>query len=77
MRERVIWHFVESNFRSPNGVYFNRNLSYVIRVPKFIEIEKNNPRSIHNFVNELEELNIYGKLKRSVNSDPEENLILC
>ena len=49
------------------------NLSYVIRVPKFIEIEKNDPRSIHNFVNELEELNIYGKLKTSVNSDPEEN----
>ena len=48
-------------------------MSYVIRVPKFIEIEKNDPRSIHNFVNELEVLNIYGKLKTSVNSDPEEN----
>ena len=52
---------------------FIENLSYVIRVPKFIDIEKNDPRSIHNFVNELEELNIYGKLKTSVNSDPEEN----
>ena len=49
------------------------NLSYVIRVPKFIEIEKNDPRSIQNFVDELEELNIYDKLQKSVNSDPEEN----
>ena len=49
------------------------NLSYVIGVPKFIEIEKNDPLSIHNFVNELEELNIYDKLKTSVNSDHEEN----
>ena len=47
------------------------NLSYVIRVPKFIEIEKNDPRSIQNFVDELEELNIYDKLQKSVNSDPE------
>ena len=49
------------------------NLSHVIRVPKFIEIEKNDPRSIQNFVDELEELNIYDKLQKSVNSDPEEN----
>ena len=49
------------------------NLSYVIRVPNFIEIDKNDPRSIQNFVDELEELNIYDKLQKSVNSDPEEN----
>ena len=49
------------------------NLSYVIRVHKFMEIEKNDHRSIQNFVNELEELNIYDKLKTTVNSDPEEN----
>ena len=49
------------------------NLSYVIRVPKFIEIDKNDPRSIQNFVDELEELNIYDKLQKSVISDPEEN----
>ena len=48
-------------------------MSYVIRVPKFNEIEKNDPRSIQNFVDELEELNIYDKLQKSVNSDLEEN----
>ena len=48
-------------------------LENFIRVPKLIEIEKNDPRSIQNFVNELEELNIYDKLKTSDNSDPEEN----
>ena len=49
------------------------NLSYVIRVPKFIEIEKNDLRSIQNCVNELEELNIYDELTTSVNSDLKEN----
>ena len=48
-------------------------MSYVIRVPKFNEIEKNDPRFIQNFVDELEELNIYDKLQKSVNSDLEEN----
>ena len=47
------------------------NWSYVIRVPKFNEIKKNDPQSIQNFVDELEELNIYDKLQKSVNSDPE------
>ena len=49
------------------------NLSYVIRVPKFIEIKKNDPRSIQNFVDELDELNIYDKLQKLVNSDAVEN----
>ena len=52
-------------------------LSYVIRVPKFIEIEKNDPRSIHNVVNELEELNIYGKLKHRLIVIPKRIMILC
>ena len=46
---------------------------HVIRVPKFMEIEKNDPRSIKKFMNELEELKIYDKRKTSVNNVPEEN----
>ena len=35
------------------------NVSYITEVPKFIEIEKSDDRSMHAFVNELNELNIY------------------
>ena len=49
------------------------NKSYVTHVPKFVEIQNNDHRSIQNFVHELEELNIYEKLYTSVDSRPEEN----
>ena len=49
------------------------NKSYVTHVPKFVEIQNNDHDSIHNFVHELEELNIYEKLHTSVDSRPEEN----
>ena len=38
-----------------------------------VEIQNNDHHSIHNFVHELEELNIYEKLHTSVDSRPEEN----
>ena len=38
------------------------NFSYVTQAPKFVEIQTNDPESIQNFVNELDELNIYNHL---------------
>ena len=43
---RVIWHSVESNFRSPDGVYFNRKFVICHKSTQIFEIEKNDPRSI-------------------------------
>ena len=34
------------------------NVSYITKEPKFIEIEKSDDRSMHAFVNSLNELNI-------------------
>ena len=42
-------------------------------MPKFITIEKNNAASIQNFICEMKTLNIYHKLNKSIDSNPEEN----
>ena len=47
------------------------NVSDITEVPKFIEIEKSDERSMHAFVNELNELNIYDQLQSALN--PQEN----
>ena len=39
------------------------NLSYVTDVPKLIDIECNDPRSMQAFMAELEDINIYDKLE--------------
>ena len=44
-----------------------------MEVPKYIEIERNDPRSMQNFVRELEELNIYDQLETPLNTNPQEN----
>ena len=49
------------------------NMSYIMEVPKYIEIERNDPRSMQNFVRELEELNIYDQLETRLNTNPQEN----
>ena len=50
-----------------------KNLSYVTDVPKFIDIECNDPRSMQAFIAELEDINIYDKLEQAIESDPQEN----
>ena len=35
----------------------------------------NNPRSMQNFVRELEELNIYDRLETPLNTNPQENYL--
>ena len=49
------------------------NVSYITEVPKFIEIEKSDDRSMHAFVNELNELNIYDQLQSAIDTNPQEN----
>ena len=49
------------------------NMSYITEVPKYIEIERTDPRSMQNFVRELEELNIYDRLETPLNTNPQEN----
>ena len=46
---------------------------YNIEASKYIEIERNDPRSMQNFVRELEELNIYDRLETPLNTNPQEN----
>ena len=49
------------------------NFSYVTQVPKCVEIQVNDPDSIQNFVNELDELNIYNHLQTAIGSSPDVN----
>ena len=49
------------------------NRSYVIDVPKFIDIECNDQRSMQAFIRELEDNNIHDKLEQVIDSDPQEN----
>ena len=49
------------------------NFSYVTQAPKFVEIQTNDPESIQNFVNELDELNIYNHLQTATDSSPDVN----
>ena len=41
------------------------NRSYVTNVPKFIDIECNDQRSIQAFLRELEDMDIYDKLEQT------------
>ena len=49
------------------------NVSYITEVPKFMEIEKSDDRSMHAFVNELNELNMYDQLQSAIDTNPQEN----
>ena len=51
------------NHRSDHQLLFTfiENLSYIQKVPKFIHIQKTDPLSVDNFINELSEQNIYDR----------------
>ena len=46
------------------------NLSYIEKVPKFINIQKTDPFSVDNFINELREDNIYHRMHQPLDTDP-------
>ena len=48
-------------------------MSYIEKVLKFITIEKNNAASIQNFIREMQTLNVYDELNKSIDSNPEHN----
>ena len=48
-------------------------ITYIEKVPKFITIEKNNAASIQNFIREMQTLNVYDELNKSIDSNPEHN----
>ena len=49
------------------------NVSYITEVPKFIEVERSDERSIHNFVKELDKICIYEQLQPALDANPQEN----
>ena len=48
-------------------------LSYIEKVPKFVEIEKFDVNSLENFIQELNDMNIYDQLLKPIDSSPHEN----
>ena len=52
--------------------YFE-NVSYITEVPKFIEVERSDDRSMHYFVKELDEMCIYEQLHPALDANPQEN----
>ena len=48
-------------------------LSYIEKVPKFVEIEKTGANSLENFIQELNDMNIYDQLLKPIDSSPHEN----
>ena len=48
-------------------------LSYIERVPKYIDVEKADTISIAKFVKELNDGNIYDQLLKPIDSNPHEN----
>ena len=52
---------------------FLNDKSYLVKVDKFIDIEKRDERSMNNFINELKSLNIYDQLDKELTGDPNEN----
>ena len=51
----------------------NRSYVILVDVPKFIDIECNDHRSMQAFIRELEDNNIHDKLEQAIDSDPQEN----
>ena len=48
-------------------------LSYIEKVPKFVDIEKTDANSLENFIQELNDMNIYDQLLKPIDSCPHEN----
>ena len=58
------------NHLSDHQIIFTyiEKLSYIEKVPKFFTIEKNNAASILNFIREMQTLNVYDELNKSIDS---------
>ena len=52
---------------------FIENLTYIEKVPKFINIQKTDPLSVDNFINELREQHIYDRMHQPLDSNPNDN----
>ena len=52
---------------------FIENLTYIEKVPKFINIQKTDPLSVDNFRNELREQNMYDRMHQPLDSNPNDN----
>ena len=48
-------------------------MSYVEKVPKVINIQKTDPLSVDNFINELREQNIYDRMHQPLDTNPNDN----
>ena len=70
--------FILLNHISDHQLLFTRieNLSYIEKVPKFINIQKTDPISVDNFINELREQNIYERMHQPLDTNPNDNLNL-
>ena len=49
------------------------NLSYIEKVPKFINIQKTDPFPVNNFIYELREDNIYDRMQQPLGTNPNDN----
>ena len=54
-------------------VTYIEKLSYIERVPIFIDIEKTDANSLENFIQELNDMNIYDQLLEPIDGSPHEN----
>ena len=52
---------------------FIENLSYIENVSKFINIQKTDPLSVDNFINELREQTIYDRMYQPLDNNPNDN----
>ena len=89
--DNILTNEIDKNYDSISGLLINdlsdhkfiftflNNKSYLVKVDKFIDIEKRDERSMNNFINELKSLNIYDQLDKELTGDPNENyqLISC
>ena len=48
-------------------------LSYIEKVPKCVEIEKTDANSLENFIQELNDMNVYDQLLKPIDSSPHGN----
>ena len=63
------------NYISDHQLLFTRieNVPYIEKVPKFINIQKADPVSVDNFINELKEQNIYDYMHQTLDTNPNDN----
>ena len=83
--DNILTNEIDKNTDSISGILINdlsdhkiiftflNDKSYLVKVDKFIDIEKRDKRSMNNFINELKYLNIYDQLDKELTGDPNEN----